>query len=860
MINAQDAHGSGYRGEAWVGFFDSGAQNLHPVLHDNVWWGAYTDLVDHETNDLSQSDVIGHGTAVAQLVVGRAKGGFGGGVAPEGNLAIRRIIPDDPVEGNPFGQPSIESGLSMLELGLKASNGVLSRALNFSWDGNFVWQDQATTDRLARAFHSYVDTPWGVSPAYDGLVVFAAGDGGSSDPNQMAALPSLPGAASLEPNWITVAAVETAHPDRLASYSNACGVAMNYCMVAPGDVIVTGKEDTEDRISYWSLSSTQMASPQVLGAVSVVLDAFPYLTGAQVRQVLLGTATDLGDPGVDPVFGHGLLNVGKAVRGPAKFDWGDVHVQLPAGTVSRWWNGISGAGGLTVDSDGSHGARPELGLAGENTFAGGLHVTGGTAVSINGSMHSSVTVDPESYFYPWEVTLHGDLTSHGVVQINAPEFVDRETVLKGDFFNYGVFINLDYPHTTLEGNFVQGAEGAFWTILGTDPLRIDGSAQLDGGLFIYDVAEGYVARTNTEVLVAEEGITGEFAWHGYNSASFALLDATVGYGSDRVWLDVERVDVAAAASGLDGISGASMASAVRIEDAFERIDAQLLKMSPSSDIVIRDEFVRAAGNIQRVRTVSAFEATLDSLSGKAHAAASAMTFDSIDLNRRALASRFGELVVRPAISGAWTQALGGAGAGSFAGGQYRLDGWMLGNDYRLGGPGVAGFAFGQTRADSAVSGGPERGRDRQAHGQLYGGWLHGNGYALGQLGFGRYDRRIDRQLLLGSGRSAVQADYAGEFASASLEAGYRLGRGATSLTPYAGAEHARVVSDGFHEHGAGGFGLRTGAISSSRTQAIAGMRAGHVWRGLDLRGYAEWQHTLSADGLQIDASFVGVDA
>ena len=29
---------------------------------------------------------------------------------------------------------------------------------------------------------------------------------------------------------------------------------------------------------------------------------------------------------------------------------------------------------------------------------------------------------------------------------------------------------------------------------------------------------------------------------------------------------------------------------------------------------------------------------------------------------------------------------------------------------------------------------------------------------------------------------------------------------------------------------------------------------------MSLHGYAEWQHTLSATGLDIDASFVGVDA
>jgi uncharacterized protein with beta-barrel porin domain len=69
-----------------------------------------------------------------------------------------------------------------------------------------------------------------------------------------------------------------------------------------------------------------------------------------------------------------------------------------------------------------------------------------------------------------------------------------------------------------------------------------------------------------------------------------------------------------------------------------------------------------------------------------------------------------------------------------------------------------------------------------------------------------------------------------------------------------------VRSDGFYEDGAAGFGLRSGASTSSRTQAIAGLRASRDWQRISLSGYAEWQQTLASDGLELSASFVGVDA
>ena len=39
-----------------------------------------------------------------------------------------------------------------------------------------------------------------------------------------------------------------------------------------------------------------------------------------IKQSLLTTATDLGATGVDDIYGWGLLNLEKAINGPAAFD------------------------------------------------------------------------------------------------------------------------------------------------------------------------------------------------------------------------------------------------------------------------------------------------------------------------------------------------------------------------------------------------------------------------------------------------------------------------------------------------------------------------------------------------------------
>ena len=56
-----------------------------------------------------------------------------------------------------------------------------------------------------------------------------------------------------------------------------------------------------------------MAAPHVTGAVALARQMFPDASGAALVSLVLRTATDIGDPGVDDIFGWGFLNVGNLV-------------------------------------------------------------------------------------------------------------------------------------------------------------------------------------------------------------------------------------------------------------------------------------------------------------------------------------------------------------------------------------------------------------------------------------------------------------------------------------------------------------------------------------------------------------------
>jgi hypothetical protein len=101
---------------------------------------------------------------------------------------------------------------------------------------------------------------------------------------------------------IWVGSYNSAEQD-LTNYSFSAGSnAMDYFLVTDGNSIL---DDTQ---------GTSYAAPRVAGVTALTVQKFPHLTAQERTRLILETADDLGAPGVDPVFGHGLLNAGAALN------------------------------------------------------------------------------------------------------------------------------------------------------------------------------------------------------------------------------------------------------------------------------------------------------------------------------------------------------------------------------------------------------------------------------------------------------------------------------------------------------------------------------------------------------------------
>lgn len=816
--NAAQAHEAGLDGAGIrIGVIDSGVQRNHPALAGRVV--ANLHYLDPRSNDLSVDDVHGHGTAVAQVIAGRPFGRWPGGLAPGAEIVSARIISDTPPEDDGSGQGNEISG----PLGIGpihddlVAQGV--RIINNSW-GGLYWTDPAATAQIAAEYRPFV-------VERGGLVVFSAGNSGFEDPSDTAALPSQPGsggsrpAADLERGWLAVAALAEGSDSQLAYYSNACGLAMDYCLSAPGTVVVTGTDDAPDAPSYWRWSGTSFAAPIVSGAAALVWEAFPYFDNDLVRQTLLGTATDIGAPGVDPVFGHGRLDVGAAVRGPERLDWGDVVADFD-GLTSAWRNPITGDGGIVKRGDG------RLVLTAPGDYRGDTRVEAGTLV-VDGELANTRVL----------VGRDGTLTGRGGIGMQ--------------IHNSGtVAVDVDNA-LVARGDYVQAASGTLSVQVGSQ-LRVHGTATIEGGtLHVSGLAPGYVAQASETVLTALGGLEGRFDALSYAASLFLEAGLAYDYDLDEVILEIARLDVMAAAKRLPSVSPAGLAAARRLEQAFARIDAG---GADAAD----DAVLALAGRFQALADERAAASALDSLSGESHALATSLAFDAIDIGRRALSARV-ERMGPGNAAGAWRQALGVSGQGTgIAGGGFHLDGWMIGRDHAPAPGLVSGFAFGEVRAEGRVGGNHDRSRGRQTAASVYLGRLGADGYALGQATSGRFDRDIERWLFDGpDARAGVHGTTSGGYASLAVEAGRHLHRGAWRLTPYLGADHVRMRSDGFEEWGSA-FALRTADATLARTQATVGLRARRDWRGASLRAWSEWQQTLQAEGFALQASLAGIDS
>ncbi|BEO15880.1 outer membrane autotransporter barrel domain-containing protein [Serratia marcescens] len=893
-IHADQAYAAGYTGKGIkLGIFDQPVYAKHPEFAgENKVINLVTEGIREYTDPYipvkkgdafrydgtpsvdSDGTLGSHGTHVGGIAAGSRDGGAMHGVAFNAQIISAENGDPGPEDGIILGNDG-----AVYKAGWDALVASGARIINNSWgigitekfdEGGYDPAYPHFTVNDAQKQFDQIKQILGTKPggAYQGAIdaarsgvvtIFAAGnDGNLNNPDAMAGLAYF--VPEIAPNWLSVASLQdpTNTGDySISTFSSRCGYTASFCVSAPGtrvySSVIEGTSLENLTTGYAKYSGTSMAAPHVAGSVAVLMERFPYLSGAQVAEVLKTTATDMGAPGIDALYGWGMINLGKAINGPgmlvtaedipAEFripdptgvaygptqfvvDLPGVGAVLDKGKPTErvcsdvlcgldfWSNDISGHGGLTKQGIGT------LVLTGNNTYAGPTLVNQGR-LAINGSVTSDVSVQ-----------------NGGIV--GGSGTVGSLTARRGGTVAPGNSIGT----LNVAGNVSFEPGSRYAVEVGpngqSDRIQSSGSATIGGGEVAVTLENSSNLLTQSEVrsllgqqyniLTAQQGVSGQFDAVAPN---YLFLGTGLSYQPNGVTLSVGR----------NGTSFASVA-----QTANERAVAAAADALAAGNPVY--ESILNSGTAGKAR--QAFR----QLSGQIHAdIASALVNDSRYL-REALNGRLRQAeglasssAIKADEDGAWAQLLGAwdhaSGDANATGYQASTYGVLVGLDSAAAADWRLGVATGYTRTSLHGGYGSKADSDNY-HLAAYGDKQFGALALRGGAGYTWHRIDTKRSVNYGMQSDRDTAKYSARTEQLFAEAGYSVKGEWLNLEPFVNLAYVNFENNGIAESG-GAAALRGDKQHTDATVSTLGLRADTAWQvspgtTVALRSELGWQH------------------
>ncbi len=893
-IHADQAYAAGYTGKGIkLGIFDQPVYAKHPEFAgENKVINLVTEGIREYTDPYipvkkgddfrydgtpsvdSDGTLGSHGTHVGGIAAGSRDGGAMHGVAFNAQIISAENGDPGPEDGIILGNDG-----AVYKAGWDALVASGARIINNSWGigitekfdkGGYDPAYPHFTVNDAQKQFDQIKVILGTKPggAYQGAIdaarsgvvtIFAAGnDGNLNNPDAMAGLAYF--VPDIAPNWLSVASLQdpTNSGDySISTFSSRCGYTASLCVSAPGtrvySSVIEGTSVENLTTGYAKYSGTSMAAPHVAGSVAVLMQRFPYLNGAQVAEVLKTTATDMGAPGIDALYGWGMINLGKAINGPgmlytvedipAEFripdptgvaygptqfvvDLPGVGAVLDKGKPTErvcsdvlcgldfWSNDISGHGGLTKQGIGT------LVLTGTNTYSGPTLVNQGR-LAVNGSVTSAVSVQSGGIVGGSGTV--GSLTAR-----------DGGTVAPGNSIGtLNVAGNVSFEPGSRYAVEV-GPNGQ------SDRIQSSGSATIGGGEVAVTLENSPNLLTQSEVrsllgqqytiLSAQQGVSGQFDAVAPN---YLFLGTGLSYQPTGVTLSVGR-------------NGTSFASVAQTSN--ERAVAAAADALAAGNPVY--ESLLGSGTAGEAR--QAFR----QLSGQIHAdIASALVNDSRYL-REALNGRLRQAeglasssAIKADEGGAWAQLLGAwdhaSGDANATGYQASTYGVLVGLDSAAADDWRLGMATGYTRTSLHGGYGSKADSDNY-HLAAYGDKQFGALALRGGAGYTWHRIDTKRSVNYGMQSDRDTAKYSARTEQLFAEAGYSVQGEWLNLEPFVNLAYVNFENNGIAESG-GAAALRGDKQHTDATVSTLGLRADTEWQvsagtTVALRSELGWQH------------------
>jgi subtilisin family serine protease len=337
VVNASSAWSRGYTGlGSKILIIDSGINAKHSEFLNSI-----TDTKDFVRSKFGINDNVGHGTRMASIAAANWDGVGVAGVAPDAMLAIAKVT-DNTSYGFSQARQAIAWGVTIgADVANISANSVYDNAsrktfyqlTDGSWaNSSAAYKTNYYTGKRATGFYNNEDPKaWAAALGSSEMVIVnSAGNSGlryPQNPAPMAYATRPDGSLYLNGQMLVVGAYDI-NSNSIASYSNQAGhlcqgfnIVAGTCndkyrmsdfyILAPGNAFSAGKTGTD---VYNISTGTSEAAAVVSGAVAIIHQQWPQMTGSNIVKLLTATANkDLVNYDKD-VMGAGLLDLEKAPR------------------------------------------------------------------------------------------------------------------------------------------------------------------------------------------------------------------------------------------------------------------------------------------------------------------------------------------------------------------------------------------------------------------------------------------------------------------------------------------------------------------------------------------------------------------
>lgn len=370
VIKASSAWARGYTGlGSKILIIDTGIN-----LNHTEFKGSITDTRDFARSRYGVTDLVGHGTSMASIAGANWDGTGVAGVAPDAMLAIAKVS-DSSAIGLSQARQALAWGASIgADVANLSANTAYTTTVKRGFyqlsDGSWANRDAtfvANYYKHSRATGYYLnENPglWASAMSNSEIVlVNSAGNSGlryPENPAPIATATNPDGTLVLGGRMMVVGAWDVDN-NRMAAYSNQAGHICQYknqvggtCLdtyrmsdfyiLAPGNAFSADEKGTG---VYTNSTGTSEAAAVVSGAVAIIHQQWPQMTGANIVK-LLGATANKDLPGYNKdVMGQGLLDLEAATR-----PFGVVGIPTTGSTKVALSGGFStnSSGGLSAIS------------------------------------------------------------------------------------------------------------------------------------------------------------------------------------------------------------------------------------------------------------------------------------------------------------------------------------------------------------------------------------------------------------------------------------------------------------------------------------------------------------------------------